>query len=202
MLDEALRDALARVLAGSPAFFEKLIIDLLKNPAEEHGLWRRKGGRRQATGPDWRRRYRIVDEDRLGLDRIYLQAKRYKPGNKVGSPAIYAFIGALVGKGARKGVFITTSSFTDSAKDAAKQSGSSRLALIDGEELTSLMVRFNVGVRLAQKVEIKRVDMDCFEEAETDSHLTCATSSARVLRRRCPGALIPPGTRAARHPFA
>ena len=97
-----------------------------------------------------------------------MQAKHYKPDNKIGSPAIQAFIGALVGKGAHKGVFITTSSFGEATKDAAKQSGSSRIVLIDGKELTSLMVRFGVGVRLEQKVEIKRVDVDYFEEAETE----------------------------------
>ena len=94
--------------------------------------------------------------DQLGLDRIYLQAKRYAPGNAVGGPAVQGFIGALIGRGAQKGVLITTSSFTPAALTAATQSGSLRLVLIDGEALTKLMVRFNVGVRTSRAVEVKR----------------------------------------------
>ena len=78
-----------------------------------------------------------------------------------------AFIGALVGQGAQKGVLITTSSFTKAALDAARASGSLRLILLDGDDLTKLMVRFNVGVRIARTVEIKRVDLDYFEDSET-----------------------------------
>jgi restriction system protein len=109
----------------------------------------------------------VINEDRLGLDRVYLQAKRYAPGNTIGSSIVQAFVGALVGRSASKGVLITTSTFSNAAKDAAKQSGSARLVLIDGD-LTDLMIRFNVGVRVAETVEVKRVDMDCFEEGETD----------------------------------
>ena len=110
----------------------------------------------------------IINEDQLGLDRVYLQAKRYKPGNTVGSETVQAFIGALVGRGAQKGVLITTSTFSKAAVNAANQSGSLRIVLIDGDALTKLMTRFNVGVRVAQTVEIKRVDLDYFEEAETE----------------------------------
>jgi restriction system protein len=81
---------------------------------------------------------------------------------------VQAFVGALIGRGASKGVLITTSTFSPAAQNAAKQSGSARLVLIDGEALTDLMVRFNVGVRVSQTVEIKRVDMDYFEETETE----------------------------------
>ncbi|WP_234732352.1 restriction endonuclease [Acidocella facilis] len=110
----------------------------------------------------------VIREDQLGLDRVYLQAKRYQPGNTIGSEAVQAFIGALIGKGAQKGVFITTSSFSRQAQAAASQSGTLRLVLIDGEELTRLMVRFNVGVRVARTVEIKRIDLDYFDETETE----------------------------------
>lgn len=105
---------------------------------------------------------------KLGLDRVYLQAKRYKPGNTVGSETVQAFIGTLVGKGAHKGVLITTSAFSKAAMSAANQSGSLRLVLIDGDALTKLMTRFNVGVRVAQTVEIKRIDLDYFEESEPE----------------------------------
>ena len=110
----------------------------------------------------------VIRKDQLGLDRVYLQAQRYQPGNTIGSEAVQAFIGALIGKGAQKGVLITTSSFSKQAVAAANQSGTLRLVLIDGAELTRLMVRFNVGVRVARTVEIKRIDLDYFDETETE----------------------------------
>jgi len=102
------------------------------------------------------------------LDRVYLQAKRFQPGNSISSETVQAFIGALVGRGAQKGVLITTSTFTRNALTAASQSGALRLVLIDGDELTKLMMRFNVGVRVSQVVEIKRVDLDYFGNSETE----------------------------------
>ncbi len=165
-LNEALRDALlARILEASPASFERLIIDLLvkmdyggsQADAGEHL------GRSGDGGVDG-----VIREDRLGLDRVYLQAKRYKPGNQVGSEAVQAFIGALVGRGSQKGVFITTSAFTNKAREVAKQSGGLRLVLIDGEELTKHMIEFDVGVRVARTVKVKRIDLDYFEDIETE----------------------------------
>jgi restriction system protein len=165
-LTEALRDALlARILEGSPTFFEKLIVDLLI--AMGYGGSRTDAGERLGGtgdgGVDG-----VIREDQLGLDRIYLQAKRYQPNNTVGGPAVQGFIGALVGQKAEKGVLITTSTFTPAALDIAARSGSLRLVLIDGEELTRLMVRFNVGVRIARTIDIKRVDLDYFDESETE----------------------------------
>jgi restriction system protein len=166
-LDESLRDALlARVLEGNPAFFERLIIDLLlamgyggsRTDAGEHLGGTGDGG---VDG--------VIREDQLGLDRVYLQAKRYQPGNSVGSEAVHAFMGALMSKGAQKGVLITTSSFSKAALGvAANQIGHVRMVLIDGQELTRLMVRFGVGVRVARTVEIKRIDLDYFEDAEPE----------------------------------
>lgn len=162
-LSDALKDALlARILEGTPAFFERMIIDLLL--AMGYG-----GSRAEAAeqlggtgdgGVDG-----VIREDQLGLDRVYLQAKRYQPGNSVGSETVQAFMGALVGRGAHKGVLITTSSFSKPALATASQSGNLRLVLIDGDELTRLLVRFNVGVRVAQTVEIKKVDLDYFNDA-------------------------------------
>ena len=165
-LDIAVRDALsARIPEGSPAFFERLILDLLL--AMGYGGSRADAGEQLGStgdgGVDG-----VIREDQLGLDRIYLQAKRYQPGNTVGSGAVQAFIGALVGQGAQKGVLITTSTFSKAALDAAQSSGSLRLVLLDGDALTKLMVRFNVGVRVARTVEIKRVDLDYFDDTETD----------------------------------
>lgn len=165
-LDGNLRDSLlARVLEAPPAFFERLIVDLLL--AMGYGGSRADAGEHLGGtgdgGVDG-----VIREDLLGLDRVYLQAKRYQPGNSISSETVQAFIGALIGKGAQKGVLITTSSFSRQALAVAGQSGALRLVLIDGTELTRLMVRFNVGVRVARTVEIKRVDLDYFEEAEAE----------------------------------
>ena len=110
----------------------------------------------------------VIREDYLGLDRVYLQAKRYQQSNTIGSETVQAFIGALIGKGAQKGVMITTSKFSNQARAVAAQSGQVRLVLIDGDELTELMVRFGVGVRVARRVEIKRIDPEFFGGIETE----------------------------------
>lgn len=165
-LDESLLDALlARVLETAPASFEKLIIDLL--------LGMGCGGSRSDAGEQLGRTgdgrvAGAIREDRLGLDRVYLQARRYKPGNSVGSKVVQAFIGALVGWGSLKGVLITTSTFTKAALEAANQTGGLRLVLIDGEALTRLMIQFNVAVRVARTAEIKRIDLDYFGDLEPE----------------------------------
>jgi restriction system protein len=165
-LDEALRDALlARILEASPASFEKLIIDLLL--AMGYGGSRTDAGEQLGRSGDGGVDG-VIREDRLGLDRVYLQAKRYKAGNPVDSPTVQGFVGALVGKGAQKGVLITTSTFTKHALEAAKQSGALRIVLIGGDALTNLMIQFNVGVRVARTVEVKRIDLDYFEDIETE----------------------------------
>ncbi|WP_428377236.1 restriction endonuclease [Lichenicoccus sp.] len=165
-IDEALRDALlARILEASPAFFEKLIIDLLL--AMGYGGSRLDAGE-QLGGTGDGGVDGVIREDQLGLDQIYLQAKRYRPGNTVPGETVQAFIGALIGKGAQKGVFITTSTFTKSAMGAANRSGSVRVVLIDGGALTKLMVRFNVGTRIALSVDIKKIDLDYFEDVEVE----------------------------------
>ena len=165
-LEEALRDALlARLLEATPAFFEKLIVDLLL--AMGYGGSRAEAGehlgRAGDGGVDG-----VIREDQLGLDRVYLQAKRYGPGNTVGSESVHAFMGALLSKGAQKGVFITTSSFSKSALHAANQPGHLRLVLINGDELTKLMIRFGVGVRIRRSVEIKSIDLVYFSDAEPE----------------------------------
>jgi restriction system protein len=161
VLNEALREALlSRVIEGTPAFFEKTIVDLLL--AMGYGGSQADAGQ-QLGGTGDGGVDGVIREDRLGLDRVYLQAKRYQRGNVVGAEAVRAFMGALVGKGAQKGVFITTSSFSSAASNAGSQSGHLRLVLIDGEELTRLMIRFNVGVRTTRTIEIKDVDLAYFE---------------------------------------
>ena len=103
----------------------------------------------------------IINEDRLGLDVIYVQAKRWA-GN-VGEPPVRDFVGALDGKGVQKGIFITTSNFNPVAKDFAERS-SKRIILINGNQLAQLMIEHNIGVSTVETYEIKRVDSDYFIE--------------------------------------
>jgi restriction system protein len=160
-LTAALRDELLqRILANSPAFFEQLIVDLLV--AMGYGGSHRDAaaqlGRSGDGGVDG-----IVNEDRLGLDRIYVQAKRYAPGNQVGRPDVNGFVGSLVGLGATKGVFVTTSTFSLPARNYVKHLAQ-RVILIDGNELADLMIEHGVGVRSYRTVEFKRLDEDFFGE--------------------------------------
>ena len=104
----------------------------------------------------------IIKEDKLGLDTIYIQAKRWDKGT-VGRKEIQAFVGAINMKHASKGVFITTSTFTDEAKKCAKEV-QSKIVLIDGEQLCKYMIEYNLGVSPRQVYEIKQIDSDYFEE--------------------------------------
>lgn len=107
----------------------------------------------------------IVNEDPLGLDVVYLQAKRYAQDNTIGRERIQQFAGALVGQGASKGVFVTTSSFTKGATEYANKVPQ-KIILIDGDELTRLLVQYDVGVRVEKAFEMKKIDLDYFDEGE------------------------------------
>ena len=162
-LQRALRDdLLARILDNSPAFFEGVIVDLLV--AMGYGGNRRDAAKRLGGtgdgGVDG-----VIDEDRLGLDRVYVQAKRYALTTTVGRPEVQGFVGSLVGLGATKGVFVTTSGFSQHAVDFVRHL-SQRVILIDGQRLADLMIEHNVGVRVSRTVEFKRVDEDFFTEEE------------------------------------
>ncbi|MBR5822670.1 MAG: restriction endonuclease [Paludibacteraceae bacterium] len=104
----------------------------------------------------------VIKEDKLGLDTIYIQAKRWDKGT-IGSKEVQAFVGAIDMKHASKGVFITTSSFTDGAIKCAK-TVKSKIVLIDGEQLCKYMIEYNLGVSTRQTYEIKQIDRDYFEE--------------------------------------
>ena len=156
-------ELLTQIKANSPAFFEKLVIDLLVKMGyggsrEDAGKAVGKSGDGGIDG--------IINEDRLGLDMIYVQAKRWK-GN-VGEPPVRDFVGALDGEGVQKGVFITTSHFSPTAKNFAERS-SKRIILIDGKQLAQLMIDHNVGVSIEKTYEIKRVDSDYFAEDSENS---------------------------------
>ena len=109
----------------------------------------------------------IIDEDRLGLDRIYIQAKRWKSENTVGRPEIQKFVGALQGHRARKGIFITTAKFSNEAHHYAANIDT-KVVLIDGKRLANLMIDFNVGVSMLTVYEVKGLDTDYFGEGIQD----------------------------------
>lgn len=145
--------------SSSPAFFEKLVIDLLLKMG--YGGSRKDAG--QAIGQAGDEGVDgIIKEDRLGLDVIYIQAKRWGE-TVVGRPEVQKFAGALQGKRAKKGIYITTSGFSNDAIDFANKI-ESKIILIDGKELTKLMLEHNVGVSTSKVYEIKKVDHDYFEE--------------------------------------
>jgi len=151
-------ELLQRILDNSPSFFERLIVDLLvaMGYGGTHANASLKLGKSGDNGVDG-----VIDEDRLGLDRIYVQAKRYATTNPVGRPDVQAFVGSLVGFGATKGVFVTTSTFSEAARQYVKQIPQ-RVILIDGARLTDLMIEYGVGVRISRTVQLKRIDEDYF----------------------------------------
>ena len=153
-------DLLQRILDNDPAFFEGLIVDLLV--AMGYGGSRKDAAKRLGGSGDGGIDG-IIDEDRLGLDRVYIQAKRYGPGNSIGRPDVQGFVGSLVGMGATKGVFVTTSSFSPQATDYVSRL-TQRVILIDGQRLADLMIEHNVGVRVSRTIEFKRLDENFFSE--------------------------------------
>ncbi|MGI4795680.1 MAG: restriction endonuclease [Janthinobacterium lividum] len=162
-IDRVLRDdLLVQMRENSPAFFERLIVNLMI--AMGYGGSRLESGF-QVGGSGDGGIDGVIYEDRLGLDRVLLQAKRYNDKATVSAETVQSFVGALASNHATKGVLITTATFSKQAIATAAALGSAfRMVLIDGEELCRLMVRFNVGVRVAQTVEIKKIDLDFFDE--------------------------------------
>ena len=150
-------ELLEQVKSASPAFFERLVIDLLV--AMGYGGTRQDAGRAVGRSGDGGIDG-IIKEDRLGLDVIYVQAKRWE--GTVGRPEIQKFAGALQGQRASKGVFITTSSFSRDALEYVATI-SSKIILMDGAMLVRLMVDHNVGVAPVGLYELKKVDSDYFE---------------------------------------
>jgi restriction system protein len=142
----------------SPTFFETLVIDVLVKMG--YGGTRKDAGKAIGKSGDGGIDG-IINEDRLGLDVIYIQAKKWE--NSVGRPEIQKFAGALQGQRAKKGIFITTSEFTKEAKEFASKI-ESKIILIDGETLTQLMIDYNIGVNPIASYELKRIDSDYFAE--------------------------------------
>lgn len=154
------QDLLERVQSVTPAFFERLVVDLLVamgygGTVEDAG---QVVGRTGDGGIDG-----VINEDRLGLDVVYIQAKRWQ--HSVGAPIVQQFAGSLQMHRARKGVLITTSSFTDEAKRTADRMDA-RIVLVDGQQLANLMIEHGVGVSPTTTYTLHRIDNDFFEAGE------------------------------------
>ena len=154
------QDLLNKVILLSPAFFERLVVELLVKMGyggsiKDAGRAIGKSGDEGIDG--------TIKEDKLGLDIIYIQAKRWQPGNVVGRPELQKFVGALAGQGAKKGIFITTSSFTREALEYAPRN-ETKIVLINGEQLAQHMIDYNLGVTSVNNYEVKRMDSDYFGE--------------------------------------
>ena len=154
-------ELLSRIREAKPILFEHLVVELLlamgyggasDNPGKILG----KTGDDGVDG--------VIDQDALGVDQIYVQAKRYAEGNNIGAGAIRDFCGALDMKKTQKGIFFTTSAFSPSAKETAKAMGK-KIVLIDGQRLAKLMIRYNIGCEDQQVLHIKKIDEEYFEES-------------------------------------
>ncbi len=149
-----------KVVDLSPAFFERLVVELLVKMGyggsiKDAGKAMGKSGDEGIDG--------TIKEDKLGLDIIYIQAKRWRPVNAVGRPELQKFVGALAGQGAKKGIFITTSNFTREAMEYTPRN-ETKIVLIDGEQLAQLMIDYNLGCTPQQTYEVKKIDSDYFGE--------------------------------------
>lgn len=154
-----IHDLLERIREAPPDFFERLMVNLLLSMG--YGGSRENAGRTLGRsgddGVDG-----VIDQDALGLDRVYIQAKRYAAGNNIGPGAVRDFFGSLDRHRAAKGLFVTTSTFSASARETAEHL-SKRIVLIDGDQLARLMIHHNVGCRIEETLHIKKIDEEFFE---------------------------------------
>lgn len=155
-------DLLDRVRRQTPDFFEKLVVNLIQamgygwNPSKSGKVV----GQSHDGGIDG-----IINQDRLGLDKIYIQAKRYDEGNSIPATQVRDFVGTIRSKGSKKGIFITTSTFSKEARDFITSSkDDSNVVLIDGDKVAHLMYEYNIGVSTAKAYTLKKVDTDFFDE--------------------------------------
>jgi len=153
-------DILDEIGKNTPDFFESLVVDLLLKMGygglEGSGEVTKKTGDGGIDG--------IIKQDELGLDMIYVQAKKWDKGSVISRPEIQKFAGALLGEGATKGVFITTAVFSKSAIDYAKSVPNTKIILIDGLTLAKFMIKHDLGVSTSHTIRIKKIDSDYFEE--------------------------------------
>ncbi len=152
-------DLLAEISKMDEYDFEKLVVDLLVKigygkPEQNSDAVTKKSGDEGIDG--------IVKADRLGFDAVYVQAKKWKESSYIGRPEVQKFLGALVGQGATKGLFITTGQFTSGAADFVKKQLNHKIVLIDGKQLAELMIEYGLGVTTVDTLKIQRVDTDYF----------------------------------------
>ncbi|MDE6383905.1 MAG: restriction endonuclease [Paramuribaculum sp.] len=148
-------EVLGLVLQKDSDFFERLVMDLLVQMGYGDGRVTRRSRDGGIDG--------IIDEDKLGLEKIYIQAKRWQPGNNVGRSEVESFVGAIDRQRGNKGVFITTSDFTREAYEHT--STHVNLVKINGRKLAELMIQYNIGATIKNIYEIKKIDLDYFDEA-------------------------------------
>jgi restriction system protein len=158
---ELSKNILKNIEEVSPYKFEEIVVDLLIKMGYggsdfENGEVTQKSSDEGIDG--------IIKEDKLGLDKIYVQAKRWKKEAKIGRPEIQKFVGALDGQRAKKGIFITTAFFTKEALEYAKNTSNATIVLIDGEQLANLMIEYEAGVTIKDIIKISKIDSDYFIE--------------------------------------
>lgn len=154
---------LATILEQPPAFFERLVLDVLlkmgyggSREDAAHHL-----GRSGDEGLDGR-----INQDALGLDQVFVQAKRYAPDHVIDRKTVQAFVGSMTGQGATKGVFITTSSFNENAREFVQRGSQTKVVLIDGNALLDRMLRHHVGVRVERRIEVMEIDQNYFSDED------------------------------------
>jgi restriction system protein len=160
--DSLAHELITRIMQATPKFLEQIILVLLGKMGYGDGSdsLEHLGGSGD-EGLDG-----VINQDRLGLQKIYIQAKRYKSGNNIGRPEVQKFMGALQGQGASGGVFITTSEFTREAEEYVAKNMTPRIILIDGFELGSLLVKHEVGVVALRLYKVLEIDENLFDESE------------------------------------
>ena len=153
-------DIVQRIQSMSPKFLELVVLKLLR----AMGYGDSETSIEHLGGPGDEGVDGVINQDSLGLQRIYVQAKRYKAENTIGRPDLQKFVGALSRKVSIGGIFITTSSFSNEAKEYANTNSSQRIILIDGQELGKLMVRYGIGVQPKNSYQVVDIDEDFFDE--------------------------------------
>ena len=155
-------EVLEEVMRKDPYFFESLVVKLLQKigygTLKNSGKVTKKSNDEGIDG--------IINQDKLGFDCIYIQAKKWDKDSTVSRPEIQKFVGALAGQGATKGLFITTAKFSDGAREYSQKQHTTKIVLIDGMELAKLMIEYKLGVSVENVYEIKKIDSDFFEELD------------------------------------
>ena len=160
---ETRQKLLDAILQRSPEFFERLVLDVLikMGYGGSHSEAARHMGRSGDEGIDG-----CINQDALGLDQIFVQAKRYAPERAIDRPTIQAFIGALTGHGVTKGIFITTSRFVATAEEFVRRGAQTKIVLIDGAMLIDFMLAHHIGIRVERTLEVTNLDQNYFAEDE------------------------------------